>query len=78
MLVSVDGGGWTVAVPDGCAPSAIVGAALFPALCGCNGVRLRCNLGADVKHGPPSDEYRAVGLTSQVSSPQPLLWSLLL
>jgi hypothetical protein len=70
LLVSVDGAAWTVAFADGCAPSAAVGAALFPALSGSEGAQVRCNWGADagrpMKHGPPSGEYCAVGLAMQV------------
>ena len=72
MSVSVNGGAWAVAFPKGCTPSVEAGAALLPAVSG-NGGRLRCNFGADaarpLKHGPPSDEYRAVGLASQVETP---------
>ncbi len=70
MRVSVDGGDWAVAFQDGCAPSAAVGAALFPALSGWDGARVRCNWGADAelpfKHAPPSGEYMAVGLAGKV------------
>ncbi len=66
MLVSVDGGDWAVAFPNGCSPSDKAGEALFPAISGEDGVQLRCNWGADpgrpMKHGPPSEDYRAVGL----------------
>ena len=72
LRVSVDGGAWAVAFQDGCAPGAAAGAALFPALSGCTGARLRCNWGGDggrpMRHGPPSGDYRAVGQL-QASSP---------
>ncbi len=85
LLVSADGGDWTVAFPNSahtgpCRPSYAAGAALFPVLCGCGGVRVRCNWGADaqwpMRHGPPSEEYCAVGLrrlAPQVRVPVPLL-----
>jgi hypothetical protein len=70
MRVSVDGGEWLVASPEGCTPSAITGAALFPALSGEGGARLQCNWGADarrpMKHAPPSGDYMAVGRTREV------------
>ncbi len=70
LRVSVDGGEWAVAFPEGCAPSGSVGAALFPALSGCDGVRARCNWGTDaarpMKFAPPSGEYMAVGLAYKV------------
>jgi hypothetical protein len=70
MRVSVDGGDWAVAFPHGCAPSAAVGAALFPALSGWRGARARCNWGAcaarPMKFAPPSGEYMAVGLAQKV------------
>ncbi len=66
MLVSVDGGDWVVAIPEGCTPSATAGASLYPALSGNDGLRLLCNWGADpgrpMKHRPPSEDYRVVGL----------------
>ena len=72
LLVSVDGADWAIAFPnathpDPCRPSAAAGAGLYPALCGMDGVRVRCNWGADagrpMRHGPPaSGGYRAVGL----------------
>ncbi len=77
LLVSVDGAAWAVAFADGCAPGAAVGAALFPALCGSGGARVRCNWGADagrpMRHSPPSWQYNAVGLAEKVPfSPLPL------
>ncbi len=72
MHVSVDGGEWAVAFPNGCAPSATVGAALFPALSGESGSQLRCNWGSDagrpMKHAPPSEKFVAVGLAREVPS----------
>ncbi len=66
LLVSVEGGKWDVAFQDGCSPGSSVGAALFPALSGRTGARLRLNWGADarrpMRHSPPSGDYRAVGL----------------
>jgi hypothetical protein len=66
MLISVDGGDWVVAFQEGCAPSDRAGAALFPAISGEAGLQMRCNWGADpgrpMKHSPPSEDYRAVGL----------------
>ena len=73
MLVSVDGAAWADAFDAACAPSAAVGAGLFPALCGSGGVRVRCNWGADaarpMTRSPPSGGYRAVGqaLLAQVA-----------
>ncbi len=70
MLVSVDGGEWAVAFPEGCAPSSSVGAALFPALSGKEGATVRCNWGADalrpLEHAPPSGDYMALGLACKV------------
>jgi hypothetical protein len=80
MLVSVDGAAWTVAFPNAthtapCRPSGTAGAALFPAICGSGGVRVRCNWGTDsgrpMRHSPPSGEYSAVGLLLEVSLPLP-------
>jgi hypothetical protein len=77
LRVSVDGGAWAVAFQDGCAPGAAAGAALFPALSGCDGARLRCNWGGDggrpTRHAPPSGDYRAVGQLKV--SPPPFLFS---
>jgi hypothetical protein len=82
MRVSVDGGEWAVAFPradpgnepNGCTPSAAVGAALFPALSGYGNARVRCNFGGDAgrpfNHSPPSGEYRPV---AQVLIRVPLL-----
>jgi hypothetical protein len=36
---------WQVAFPSGVQPSASVGAALYPAVSGMKGVKLRCNFG---------------------------------
>ncbi len=73
MLVSVDVGDWAEAFPTGCAPSAAAGAGLFPALSGNCGARIQCNWGADagrpMRHGPPSADYRAVGLARQQALP---------
>ncbi len=70
LRVSVDGGEWAVAFPDGCAPSAAAGGALFPALSGECGASVRCNWGADarrpLKRAPPSGGYMAVGLAGKV------------
>jgi hypothetical protein len=70
LRVSVDGGEWAVAFPEGCAPSSSVGAAVFPALSGKEGATVRCNWGADasrpLKHAPPSGEYMALGLACKV------------
>ena len=38
---------WRVAFPSGVRPSASVGAALFPAVSGRDGARVRCNFGLD-------------------------------
>ncbi len=73
LQVSHDGGEWAPAFPSSLeehagpiAPSAAAGAALFPAVCGDGGARVRFNWGADagrpLKHDPPSGEYHAVGL----------------
>ena len=79
LRVSVDGAPWAVAFQDGCAPGAAVGSALFPALSGNGGARVRCNWGAEagrpMRHSPPSGEYRPVGLAMQVPpgpGPSPL------
>jgi hypothetical protein len=48
---------WETAFSSGLQPSATVGAALFPAISGCGGVRLRCNFGLDPRRPlrfPPS------------------------
>ncbi len=70
LLVSVNGAAWVVACQAGCAPGADAGGALFPALSGEGGARVRCNWGADagrpMRHGPPSGDYCAVGLAMQV------------
>ncbi len=70
LRVSVDGGEWAVAFSEGCTPSADAGAALFPALSGAVGMRVRCNWGVDaarpMKFAPPSGEYMAVGLAYKV------------
>ncbi len=75
MRVSVNGGDWAAAFPDGCAPSAGAGPALFPAISGEDGMCVRCNWGADaarpLKHAAPSGEYRAVGLAGQVRPRRP-------
>ncbi len=79
MLVSVNGAEWTpVPFSEPCAPGAGAGAAVFPALTGAMGSRMRCNWGADaarpMRHGPPAGGYRAVGLLpQQVSTPPPSL-----
>ncbi len=76
MLVSVDGAAWTVAFAAQnrpCCPSAAAGAALFPALSGWGGASVRCNWGTDperpMRHGPPSGEYRPIGLLMEVHPP---------
>lgn len=50
-------GKWTTAFASGVRPSAAVGAALFPAVSGKNGARVRCNLGRDegrpLRFAPP-------------------------
>jgi hypothetical protein len=76
LHVSVDGGEWAVAFPSGCAPSAVVGSVLFPALSGESGSRLRCNWGADARRpmknsAPPSGDFVVVGLAREVPSPAP-------
>jgi hypothetical protein len=48
---------WKTAFSSGLQPSATVGAALFPAISGNDGVRLRCNFGLDPRRPlrfPPS------------------------
>ncbi len=74
MRVSIDGGEWIVAFSDGCAPSAIAGASLFPAVSGGKGAEMRFNWGLDemrpLKHAPPSGEYLAVGQASKVPCPR--------
>ena len=73
LRVSVDGGAWAVAFQDGCAPGAAVGAALFPALSGKAGARLRANWGWDrerpMRHGPPEGDYGLVVQQQQAPPP---------
>ena len=76
LLASFDGGDWISASPIAeesagpCRPSASAGAALYPVLWVGSRAFLRCNWGANaarpLKYGPPSGEYRAVGLMRQV------------
>ena len=71
LLVAADGGPWeTCAFPAGPRPGGVVGGGLHPFLTGADGLRVRCNWGADaarpLKHAAPSGEYRAVGLAGQV------------
>jgi hypothetical protein len=76
LHLSVNGGDWALAFPNAthtspCRPSVATGAALFPALCGSDGVRVRCNWGVDalrpMKFTPPSGEYMALGLARKVT-----------
>jgi hypothetical protein len=79
LHASFDGGNWISASPIAmpaagpCRPSASAGAALYPVLWVGSRAWLRCNWGADpkrpLKHGPPSVEYRAVGLMRGVNIP---------
>ncbi len=78
LLVSFDGGDWAVAFPNTthtgpCRPSDTAGAALFPALNGSKGAWVRCNWGTDkerpMRHSPPSEQFRAVGLPPEVPAP---------
>jgi hypothetical protein len=76
LLISVNGGEWAVVFNDSCTPSAVAGAALFPAMRGSvdyddatNEVYfpvVRCNWGTDkgrpMRHNPPSEGYRPVGV----------------
>jgi hypothetical protein len=71
LLASVNGTCWVVACPNAihtspCCPSGTAGSALFPAMCGGGGARLRCNWGGvagrPMRHCPPSGQYLAVGL----------------
>ncbi len=75
MLVRVNGAAWADAFSAACAPSAVAGAGLFPALSGGMGMRVRCNWGVDaarpMKHGAPAGGYRAVGLALHQAVPLP-------
>jgi hypothetical protein len=68
-----DEGEWKAAFPDGLCPGPAVGAALYPALSGSKGARVRCHFGGSGAAGMPvgkgpTDEYRAVGDAAQVMS----------
>ena len=62
---------WTTAVPSGLQPSATVGAALFPAVTGYGGVRLRFNFGLDsgrpLRFPPAWMEHAGVRLQQVIS-----------